>query len=101
MNEKSVRGILKEIANKKTDGESTVALAKDFREDYRKLFISSVDFGGYKFGGKCFNFLIGGILDNAVGFLFVKDKSDLPEMSERGIIMLREIGDGWYLYKTT
>ena len=32
---------------------------------------------------------------------FVKDKKDVPEMNPSRIIMIREIGNGWYIYKTT
>jgi hypothetical protein len=41
------------------------------------------------------------MLDNTVGYLYVKDKEDLPEMTDRRVIMIREISDGWYIYKTT
>jgi len=92
---------LKEVGSKKSDGERSVKLVENFRNDFRKLFISSVSYGGYELGGKCLDFSIGGMLDNTVGFLYVKDKKDLPEMNDRRVIMLREIGDGWYLYKTT
>jgi phosphopantetheine adenylyltransferase len=92
---------LKEAGNKKSDGERSVKLVENLRNDYRKLFISSVSYGGYELGGKCLDFSIGGMLDNTVGFLYVKDKKELPEMNDSRVIMLREIGDGWYLYKTT
>lgn len=42
-----------------------------------------------------------GQLDNSVGFIYVKDKKDLPEMNPGRIIMIREITNGWYIYKTT
>jgi hypothetical protein len=47
------------------------------------------------------NFLIGGITDNSVGYLYIKNKKDVPKMNPSHFIMIREIGDGWYLYKTT
>jgi hypothetical protein len=65
------------------------------------LFISSVSYGDYELGGGCLVFSIGGMMDNTVGFLYVKDKKHLPKMDDSGVIMIREIGDGWYLYKTT
>ncbi|WP_426490831.1 hypothetical protein [Hymenobacter sp. 102] len=92
---------LKEVASKKSDGERSMKLVESFRNDFRKLFISSVSYGGYELGEKCVNFSIGGMVDNTVGYLFAKDENDLPEMNASRIIMLREIGDGWYLYKTT
>lgn len=66
----------------------------------RKLFISSVR-AEPATGGKRLNFLIGGILDNSVGYYYVTDKQAVPAMSPGDVIMVREIGGGWYLYKTT
>lgn len=47
------------------------------------------------------NFLIGGITDNSVGYLYVPNERDVPEMSPSDYIMVRKIANGWYLYKTT
>jgi hypothetical protein len=90
---------LKELKNKKSD-ERGVKLVEKLKPEYQKLFISSVSYGDYDLG-LCLNFLIGGILDNTVGYIYVKDKKDLPKMDADSIIMIREIGGGWYIYKTT
>ncbi len=47
------------------------------------------------------NFIIGGITDNSVGYLYIKNPQNVPEMSTNEFIMVRKIADGWYLYKTT
>lgn len=39
------------------------------------------------------------ILYDQVGYLYVKNKKDLPEMQPDKIMMLRQLGGGWYLYK--
>ena len=91
---------LKQIENQNIDEERSIKLIEDLKANYERLFISSVSTGGYELGN-CINFLIGGILDNSVGYIYVKDKKDLPEMNPDRIIMLREIGNGWYIYKTT
>ena len=91
---------LQELQGKTAANAQDKELAKPLEAAYRKLYISSVRSGGDELGSGL-NFLIGGMVDNAVGYLYVKDKKDLPEMSANDIIMLREIGDGWYLYKTT
>ena len=44
---------------------------------------------------------IGGIVDNHVGYMYVKNSEDVPKMSGDHFIMIRLLGDGWYLYKTT
>lgn len=92
--------IMNEIQKTKADEERNAAVGENLKTDYRKLFISSVSIGGYEFPNSI-NFLIGGILDNSVGYIYVKDKKDLPEMNPERIIMIREIGNGWYMYKTT
>ena len=96
---------LKDIAFKnldttKADQERSIKLCNGLENDFHKLFISSIEMGGYELGN-CINFSIGGMLDNTVGYLFVKDKKDVPEMNPSRIIMIREIGNGWYIYKTT
>lgn len=91
---------LQELSGKIAEDVQDQELAKPLEAVYRKLYIFSVRSGGDEFGNGL-NFLIGGMVDNSVGYLYVKDKKDLPEMSANDIIMLREIGDGWYLYKTT
>lgn len=92
---------LKELSGTKTKNESRIGLLKSKKREYRKLFISSVTFGDYELGSNVLNFLIGGILDNTVGYLYIKDKKYLPEMNDSNVIMVREIGGGWYIYKTT
>ncbi len=95
---------LKEVALAQLDKEHTAAeksisLAKNLQPDYRKLLIRSISVGFEL--GEGLNFLIGGILDNSVGYVYAKNKTDLPKMHPSRIIMLKEIGNGWYLYKTT
>jgi hypothetical protein len=92
---------LNELEGKNDTAEGSLKLLENSKPDYRKLFISSVSFGDYEVCSKCLSFLIGGILDNTVGYLFIKDKKDLPQMDPDGIIMIKEIGGGWYIYKTT
>jgi hypothetical protein len=76
--------------------------------DDSKLFQGQIDIllienvGRSIFGySENLEFVIGGMTDNAVGYLFVKDKKNKPSMTPNGFIMIREIGNGWYLFKTT
>lgn len=91
---------LAELDKSKDEERKGNALIEGSKSDYQKLFISSVSVRGFK-SGKRIEFLIGGILDNAVGYFYVLDKKDLPEMTASDMIMIREIGNGWYIYKTT
>jgi hypothetical protein len=92
--------VLKQLKNEKMNTNQGVKLIENLKTDYQKLFISSISARDYELGN-CINFLIGGILDNSVGYIYVKDKKDLPEMTSNKVIMIREIGKGWYIYKTT
>lgn len=47
------------------------------------------------------NFVIGGITDNSVGYLYIKNPKNVPQMSAGNYIMIRSLGNGWYIYKTT
>lgn len=91
---------LSQLEKEKVDEERSLKLIENLKADYQNLFISSVSTGGYELGN-CIVFLIGGMLDNSVGYIYVKDKKDLPEMNSDRVIMIREIGNGWYIYKTT
>ncbi len=93
--------VFNELESKNGNEEGKLKLLENVKADYRKLFISSVSFGDYEVCSNCLNFLIGGILDNTVGYLFIKDRKDLPEMNPDGIIFIKEIGNGWYIYKRT
>jgi len=77
-----------------------VNLIEVHEPEYRKLYISSVSKGEYELGN-CISFRIGGMVDNTVGYLYVSDKKNLPKISPKNVILLREIGNGWYIYKTT
>jgi len=76
--------------------------------DGSKLFQNQIDIllidnvGRSTFGSpKNLEFVIGGMTDNSVGYLFVKDIRNKPSMTPNEFIMIREIGNGWYLFKTT
>ncbi|GAB3232321.1 hypothetical protein GCM10027346_19500 [Hymenobacter seoulensis] len=49
----------------------------------------------------CLEFVIGGMVDNAVGLLYQPNIAAVPAMTPDHVIMLKPLGNGWYLYKTT
>ena len=51
--------------------------------------------------GSCLEFVIGGKTGSTVGLLYQPEASLLPAMQPGGLIVLRPLGNGWYLYKTT
>lgn len=49
----------------------------------------------------CLLFLIGGIDNNRIGYLYQPDLGKIPPLSERNYILLESLGNGWYLFKST
>ena len=49
----------------------------------------------------CILLSIGGMIDNHVGYLFAPPGCTVPVMSPHHYILVEEIEQGWYLYKTT
>ncbi|CAN5204709.1 hypothetical protein BH09BAC4_BH09BAC4_40720 [soil metagenome] len=95
-----IKELIIENDNHTKGDTSAVEIPKNLKDDYKKLFISFVPTKDYDFKN-CIEFVIGGIGDNVVGYVYIPTKKDLPQMSADHIIMLREMGEGWYLYKTT
>ncbi|PIE50580.1 MAG: hypothetical protein CSA38_02085 [Flavobacteriales bacterium] len=50
---------------------------------------------------ECFSFTIGGMVDNMVGYFYLPNGVKLPKTNPSRLIMIREIGEGWYMFKTT
>jgi len=74
--------------------------AETYKNSLALLFIDNA-FPDWESSKDNLNFLIGGITDNSVGYMYIKNKKDVPKMNPSHFIMIREIGGGWYLYKTT
>jgi len=49
----------------------------------------------------CVLYFIGGILDNSVGYMYQPDPVLVPKPTAGYFIIIRPLGNGWYLYKTT
>ncbi|NMM47211.1 hypothetical protein [Marinigracilibium pacificum] len=80
--------------------DKTRDISDQYRKDLTKLRISSLTIGGY-LCETCMFFVIGGNEGNSVGYLYVKSQTDIPIMSPSEFIMIKDLGDGWYLFKTT
>lgn len=63
--------------------------------EYSPLLISNVTTGGF-LPAECIDFHI---LNDQVGYLYTPNKKYLPELHPDKVMMLRSLGDGWYLYK--
>ncbi|HET6991691.1 MAG TPA: hypothetical protein VFJ43_10225, partial [Bacteroidia bacterium] len=49
----------------------------------------------------CIFYVIGGMVDNTVGYMYQPDPKKLPRITEKHYILIKSLGDGWYLFKTT
>ncbi|HEX8507140.1 MAG TPA: hypothetical protein VF630_17385 [Hymenobacter sp.] len=48
----------------------------------------------------CLEFVIGGKVTSTVGLLYQPEAAQLPAMTPDHLIVLKPLGEGWYLYKT-
>ncbi len=103
VNQESFQKTLQEISALEVKKESAemkrLDIGKNIKSDYKELLISNISTSFYC--ENCYEFTIGGMVDNLVGYFYIPDKEDVPEMDPNRIIMIREIGNGWYLFKTT
>jgi hypothetical protein len=49
----------------------------------------------------CVFYLLGGINDNTVGYMYQPDPKKIPHITEKHYIYVRSLGNGWYVFKTT
>ncbi|MEO5642690.1 MAG: hypothetical protein ABIQ40_18280 [Bacteroidia bacterium] len=69
-----------------------------------KQLTSKMLIRGFEFDNRypgCIFYLIGGITDNTVGYLYQPDAKKIPRITEKHYIIIKPLGDGWYLFKTT
>jgi hypothetical protein len=71
----------------------------DIRRRLEQLFITSVAQGDSGCQS-CVELLIAGMVNHTVGLLYEPNAAALPVMSPRELIVLKPLGEGWYLYKT-
>ncbi len=65
----------------------------------RKLFLAQVTRRETNCDS-CLEFVIGGKVDSTVGLLYQPKAALLPPMDPEHFIVLKPLGEGWYLYKT-
>lgn len=69
---------------------------ESLKHKYQHLLISNITkFENIKY------FIIYRLTDNEVGYLYCANPKELPEITAESYIMIKEIGNGWYIYKTT
>ncbi|MBJ6108675.1 hypothetical protein JAO73_06630 [Hymenobacter sp. BT523] len=88
------------VADSIAAGEKAANAAPAVHALLRKLYLSRVtrrETGCVS----CLEFVIGGKVNSTVGLLYQPQPAQLPAMTPARLIMLRPLGEGWYLYKTT
>jgi hypothetical protein len=84
----------------KSDSLLTFAMGnKKIKKQANKLLIRSIEHNPRHPG--MILFIVGGMVDNTVGYFYQPDPSKVPPMTEKKYILIRPLGDGWYLFKTT
>jgi hypothetical protein len=76
-----------------------VMLNKKIRKQTDKLLIRDIIVDKHAPGTVLY--LIGGVLDNSVGYMYQPDPAKVPAVTAGYFILIRPLGNGWYLYKTT
>lgn len=69
-----------------------------FGDTYEKLALSQID-EFLPFTRNTFAFIICREQNNAVGYFFTENKNEITAIDPGGMLFIREIGDGWYLFK--
>jgi hypothetical protein len=102
-NQKTFTSIQNSLVKKGfTKNDSLVVKAmmdKKIRKSTDKVLIRNFQYDKHYPG--CIFYLIGGMVDNTVGYMYQPDPKKLPLVTEKHYILIRPIGNGWYLFKTT
>ncbi len=102
-NKEEFEKIRKELLNVEIDKDDQsygkINLGKEINSDYKDLLLQSISTSYHC--EDCIEFVIGGMIDNTVGYLYIPSAQLIPKMNPSRLIMLREIGNGWYIFKTT
>ena len=77
----------------------TMNVGKKTRKQMNKLLLRDILIDPHARGTVLY--LVGGVSDNSVGYMYQPDPAKLPPVSAGYFILIRPLGNGWYLYKTT
>lgn len=89
---------------KKGFTKSDSLVVKAIKDKKIKKLANQVLIRGFEYDKRypgCIFYLIGGIADNTVGYLYQPDPKRIPLITEKHYIIIKPLGDGWYLFKTT
>lgn len=72
---------------------------RKMRKQMNKLLLREIILDPHAPGAVLYH--IGGVLDNSVGYMYQPDPAKVPPVTAGYFILIRPLGNGWYLYKTT
>ncbi|MBI3511902.1 MAG: hypothetical protein HY064_14670 [Bacteroidetes bacterium] len=78
---------------------NTAMMNKKIKKKANALLIRDISVSK-KYPGAVF-YMIGGAKDNSIGYMYQPDPKKIPHMTEKHFILMKSLGDGWYLFKTT
>ncbi|WP_141106588.1 hypothetical protein [Hymenobacter gelipurpurascens] len=81
-------------------GEQAANSAVELQALLQPLYISRVT-RRYLGCATCLEFIIGGVSGNTVGLFYQPKPEQVPAMTPDHIIVIKPLGNGWYLFKTT
>jgi hypothetical protein len=71
----------------------------ELRERMRRLLLTGI--GRDEQAPGCLLMVVGGMIDNSVGYLYAPPGCTVPRMSPTYFIYIETLRPGWYVYKTT
>jgi len=90
---------LKRLAELNAEELLGIKLIPDKKKEYQKLLIQDVQRGTSSKTVNCVMFVISSTTINEQGYLYAPNPTNVPHNSPDNFILVRPLGNGWYLYK--
>ncbi|HEU4718446.1 MAG TPA: hypothetical protein VFU15_11455 [Bacteroidia bacterium] len=103
-NEKTFNAVQKRMTKKGYYGRNDTLVNGAMKDKKIKSLSQKILIRGFQsdklYPGAVF-YMLGGVSDNSVGYMYQPDATKVPNMTEKHFILVRPLGNGWYLFKTT
>lgn len=77
-----------------------IYFSDSFKVQMHSLDVEEIQYEGDDDFPQCLDFRIIQMGDFSVGYIYVNDKKNIPRIKPSGLMMIRKIKNGWYLYRT-
>jgi len=98
---KSDKELKEYLKSKLVDFNEIISLYLDGKKDQYEIKLKRLFISNITANSGVIELSIGGIMDNSVGYMYVKPGNSPPKMSPSEFIYIEQISKGWYIYKTT